>query len=448
MQTYPRSLDLVWPGQLHGTGCLSARAMDTGFPTVVWCLCLGPGCGWVWVSVTPPVLAGVLGGCVWVRFVVSSLLCRLGFVVCAVGLGLWPAPHLSWLGIWDVRDCVRAPPAPRRSRFRCAVWACLLGSGFRLRPATLWGVLGYVCARVPVPRGLLHLLVGGAVRGCVVRAVPRHHSKPHQPQRSRPRGQTGTTAPKHATRRQLRATRPSTTPQSTTGNSTTHSGAPQNQASEPAQTTQTAQRTRTSTTQRCTAQSAEDRERTARQPRTHTAYSTAANNSMHQHTTTKNTQHRAQSTRKHQKTQHRKAQHSRATESARGHNTTSSGTKRLKQNNTAHNSTTPGGTTRSNAAQHSTWRRSTAQHTAAQTKPDNKPQREQGSRTKRPETRHNTQRQPTAQHNTHKPAPKNTAQRAAAHNTQQSTGARKQTANQAGRDENREETKTRGGGRG
>ena len=142
MQPYPRSPDLVWPGQLHGTGCLNARAMDTGFPTVVLRLCFGLGCGWVWVSVTPP----ALGGCVWVRFVVSSLFCRLGFVVFAVGLGFRPAPHLSWLGLWDVRGCVRAPPAPRRSRFRCAVWACVLGSGFRLRPATPWGGVG-VCVR-------------------------------------------------------------------------------------------------------------------------------------------------------------------------------------------------------------------------------------------------------------------------------------------------------------
>ena len=159
MQPYPRSPDLVWPGQLHGMGCLSARAMDTGFPTVVWRLCLGPGCGWVWHSVTPPVLAGVLGGCVWVRFKWSSLLCRLGFVVFAVGLGFRPAPHLSWLGIWDVRGCVRAPPAPRRSRFRCAVWACVLGSAFRLRLATPWGGVGVCvcsCARPawsPAPPG-------------------------------------------------------------------------------------------------------------------------------------------------------------------------------------------------------------------------------------------------------------------------------------------------------
>ena len=159
MQPYPRSPDLAWPGQLHGTGCLSARSIDTGLPTVVWPLCLGPVCGWMWVWVTPPALAGVLGGFVWVRFVVSSPFCRLGFVVFVVGLGFWPAPLLSWLGLWDVRGCVRALPAPRRSRFRCAVWACVLGSGFRLRPSTPWGgvrVCMCSCARPawsPAPPG-------------------------------------------------------------------------------------------------------------------------------------------------------------------------------------------------------------------------------------------------------------------------------------------------------
>ena len=73
MQPYARAPDLVWPGHLHGTGCLSARAVGTGFPTVVWRLCLGPVGGWVRVLLTPPVLAGVLGGCVWARFMVLSL---------------------------------------------------------------------------------------------------------------------------------------------------------------------------------------------------------------------------------------------------------------------------------------------------------------------------------------------------------------------------------------
>ena len=73
MQPYPRAPDLVWPGHLHGTGCLSARAVGTGLPTVVWCLCLGPVGGWVRVLLTPSVLAGVLDGCFWARFVVLSL---------------------------------------------------------------------------------------------------------------------------------------------------------------------------------------------------------------------------------------------------------------------------------------------------------------------------------------------------------------------------------------
>ena len=58
MQPYPRALDLVWPGHLHGTGPLSARAMDTGFHTVVWRLCLGLS-----FALTPPILARIFGGC-------------------------------------------------------------------------------------------------------------------------------------------------------------------------------------------------------------------------------------------------------------------------------------------------------------------------------------------------------------------------------------------------
>ena len=119
MQPYPRSLDLVWPGHLYGTGCLSARAVGTGFPTVVRRLCLGPGCGWVWVLLTPPVLAGVLGGCVWARFVVLSLFCRL-FVVFVVGLRFRPA-----FGSCVVSCALRLPPAVSGSGVRCgrACWA-------------------------------------------------------------------------------------------------------------------------------------------------------------------------------------------------------------------------------------------------------------------------------------------------------------------------------------
>ena len=119
MQPYLRSPDLVWLGHLHGTGCLSARAVGTGFPTVVRRLCLGPVCGWVWVLLTPPVLAGVLGGCVWARFVVLSLWCRL-FMVFVVGLRCRPA-----YGTCVVSCALRLPPAVSGSGVRCgrACWA-------------------------------------------------------------------------------------------------------------------------------------------------------------------------------------------------------------------------------------------------------------------------------------------------------------------------------------
>ena len=138
MQPYSRSPDLVWPGHLHGTGCLSARAVGTGFPTVVRRLCLGPVCGWVWVLLTPPVLAGVLGGCVWARFVVLSLFCRL-FVVFVVGLRFRPA-----YGTCVVLCALCLPPAVSGSGLRCgrACWARV-----RLCPALLGGVVGvYFCA--------------------------------------------------------------------------------------------------------------------------------------------------------------------------------------------------------------------------------------------------------------------------------------------------------------
>ena len=165
MQPYPRSPDLVWPGQLHGTGCLSARAVDTGFPTVVRRLRLGPGCGWVCVGLTPPVLAGVFGGCVWARFVVLSLFCRL-FVVFVVGLRLWPA-----YGTCVVACALRLPPAVSGSGVRCgrACW----GLGLGCAPPLLGAVLGCVCALAPVPRGLLHLLVGVVVRTRVFVRAPR-----------------------------------------------------------------------------------------------------------------------------------------------------------------------------------------------------------------------------------------------------------------------------------
>ena len=163
MQALGCSITPVSVSRLAGSpawhGCLSARAMDTGFPIVVWCLCLGRGSAWVWASVTPPALAGVLGACVCVRLLVLPLFSQLGFAVFGGPLGFRPAPHLSWLGFRGVCGCVRAPPVPRCSWFGCAVLVYVFRFGFQLRPATPRGGVGMrvcLCARPawsPAPSG-------------------------------------------------------------------------------------------------------------------------------------------------------------------------------------------------------------------------------------------------------------------------------------------------------
>ena len=94
-----------------------------------------------------------------------SLFCRL-FVVLVVGLRFRPA-----YGTCVVACALRLPPAVSGSGVRCAR-ACW-GLGFGCALPLLGGVLGCVCARAPVPRGVLHLLVGGAVQGCVFVRAPR-----------------------------------------------------------------------------------------------------------------------------------------------------------------------------------------------------------------------------------------------------------------------------------
>ena len=49
--------------------------------------------------------------------------------------------------LWDVCGLVRAPLAPRRFRFRCAVWACVLGPGNGCARPFLAGLSAWVfCA--------------------------------------------------------------------------------------------------------------------------------------------------------------------------------------------------------------------------------------------------------------------------------------------------------------
>ena len=74
--------------------------------------------------------------------------------------------------------CVRAPLVPRHSWLGCPVWVCVLGPGFRLRPATAgWGVAGVVClcARSACTPPLLAGVCGvGVCAWARVLAAPRH----------------------------------------------------------------------------------------------------------------------------------------------------------------------------------------------------------------------------------------------------------------------------------
>ena len=157
MQPYPGAPDLVWPGHLHGTGCLSARAMDTEFPTVVWCLCLGPGCVWARVSAA---LRHSWLGCwgVCVLWACSAYTPSLLAGVCGVGVCAWArvsaAPRHSWLGCRGLCVLVCAlrlhPATPGRGVRRGCV---CLGSGFGCAPPVLAGVSGFVCAGVQLQQG-------------------------------------------------------------------------------------------------------------------------------------------------------------------------------------------------------------------------------------------------------------------------------------------------------
>ena len=139
MQPYPRAPDLVWPGHLHGTGCLSARAVGTGFPTVGLRLRLGPGCGWSWVLFTPACCGWGLG---WVCL--GSVCGVVPLLPAVCGVRGWA---LVWACFRDLCGFLRVSLAPRRFRFRCAVWACVLGPGLGCAAAFLTGLSGCVfCA--------------------------------------------------------------------------------------------------------------------------------------------------------------------------------------------------------------------------------------------------------------------------------------------------------------
>ena len=160
------------------------------------CLCARSAC-------SPPLLAGVCGVCVcvWPRvsaaprhswlgcWGVCVFVCPLRLYPATPGWGLWcwcvclgsgfgcASPLLAGvLGCVCVR--VRAPLVPRHSWLGCAAWVCVLGVGFRLRPATPGWVVGVcvcLCARSACSPPLLAGVCGVCV--CVwprVSAAPRH----------------------------------------------------------------------------------------------------------------------------------------------------------------------------------------------------------------------------------------------------------------------------------
>ena len=157
------------PGwSVGGCVCLCARSACTppllaemcGVGARVWALVsAAPGHSWL----------GCLGVCVCVRAPLVPRHSWLGCAVwmCVLGLRFWLRPTTpGWDGGVCVCVCVRAPPVPRDSWLGCVVWIWVVGLGFQLCPATPgWGARVYVCVRVRarlVPR---HSQLGPAVCG-------------------------------------------------------------------------------------------------------------------------------------------------------------------------------------------------------------------------------------------------------------------------------------------
>ena len=133
----------------------------------VWCVCVCLGSGF---GCAPPLLAGVLG-CLCVR-VRAPLVPRHFWLGCAAWVCVWArvsaAPCLSWLGCWGV--CVFVCPLrfyPATPGWGVRRGCACFGLGFGCAPPLLAGVLGRVCARVPAPPVPCHSWLGCAVWVCV-----------------------------------------------------------------------------------------------------------------------------------------------------------------------------------------------------------------------------------------------------------------------------------------
>ena len=126
------------PGLRISFGRVTCMARAASVPGL-WALgfpLLACVCGWVRVAVGRgfclplPVVAGVLGGCVWARFVVLSLFCRLfvvfvvgpAFGTCVVSCAFPLPPAVSGSGVRCGRACwARVSAVPRPSWLGCRV---------------------------------------------------------------------------------------------------------------------------------------------------------------------------------------------------------------------------------------------------------------------------------------------------------------------------------------
>ena len=160
MQPYPRAPDHVWPGHLHGTGWLSARAINIGFPTVVggarlvlmfalpsrlliwvWSLVRVR----VWVSACLlPAQTGARGVCGWMQAAPGLRVLGWGSACACLGAACRAGGGYEGRGVappppFSVGGCGVCPPvgwdvAPR---FLVGLAGGARGVGFRLYPAGL-----------------------------------------------------------------------------------------------------------------------------------------------------------------------------------------------------------------------------------------------------------------------------------------------------------------------
>ena len=131
------------------------------------CVCLGSGFG-----CAPPLLAGVLG-CVRAPLAPSHSWHGCAVWVCVFGLGFWLRPATPGWGVWAV--CVlRLHPATPGTGARCG--CVCLGSGFGCAPPLLAGVLGCVCAPLAPSHSWPRVRGVGVCVWARVLAAPRHSS--------------------------------------------------------------------------------------------------------------------------------------------------------------------------------------------------------------------------------------------------------------------------------